>query len=284
MRDKVCVVTGANAGIGYEIVKALTAQKCHVVLVSRNEQKGLDAKDSIVSAVANAKVDLLVGDLSNIASTRALAEQLLSNYPKIDVLINNAGVWMTERTLNEDSLEQSFMTNHLAPFMLNQLLLPSLVAAAPARIVTVSAGLYAKGKIDLEKTPTGEDFSRFASYANSKLCNVLTLKEQARQLEGRGVTINMVHPGVIRSNLGESKGVLAWLIRQVKKTWKTPEQGAQAPVWLAMDAEVSMHNGMYFDEKKVHDLADVAKDQALAAAVWEQSQALCFPDKSLRPA
>ncbi len=132
MRDKVCIVTGANTGIGFEIVRALAKLQAHVVIVSRNELKSIAAQEAIQSAIANSKVDLVVGDLGSIEGTRLLAEKLTSAYEKIHVLINNAGVWMTERKLNGDGLEQSFMTNHLAPFMLNQLLLPNL-QAAPAR-------------------------------------------------------------------------------------------------------------------------------------------------------
>ncbi len=279
MRGKVCIVTGANAGIGYEIAKALAELDAHVVLVSRNELKGREARDSIKAVAGDSNVELVVGDLGSIASTRTLAEAIANRYPKIHVLVNNAGVWMTQRELNEDGLERSFMTNHLAPFMLSQLLLPNLMAASPARIVTVNSGLYVKGKVDIQRTPTGEDFGRLASYANSKLCNVLTLEEQARQLEGTGVTINMVHPGVIRSNLGETTGIVGWLLRQVKRLWKTPEQGAEAPVWLATDPSVSHHSGVYFNEKKIMPLVAVAQDRDLADAVWAQAQALCFPEK-----
>ncbi len=277
MRDKVCIVTGANSGIGFEICKALAILKAHVVLVSRNERKGIEAQESIKTLVADSSIDLVIGDLGSIESTRSLAGQLSRAYPKIDALINNAGVWMTQCELNEDGLEQSFMTNHLAPFMLNQILMPNLRAAAPARIVTVNSGLYVKGVVDLDKTPVGGDFGRIAAYANSKMCNVLTLKEQARQIEGSGVTINMVHPGVIRSNLGESNGPLGWLLVQIKRFWRTPEQGALAPVWLATDPDVAKYNGVYFNEMEIMPLVEAAKDEQLAAAVWKQCQTLCFP-------
>lgn len=270
MAEKVCVVTGGNAGIGYEIGQALARQQARVVMVSRSEARGRAAQQA-VQADTGGTVDLVVGDVGSVASTRQLADTLLASYPVIHVLINNAGVWMTKKVLNEDGLEQSFMVNHLAPFMLNQLLLPALRAADGARIVDVNAGLYANGKVDLVKTPYGKDFGRIRTYANSKLCGVLTLAEQGRRLEGSGVTINMVHPGVIRTGLGDSSGPIGWLLRWVKRSWATPAQGAVAPVWLATAPEVAGKSGLYFNEKEVLALATVAKDEALAADLWALS-------------
>jgi NAD(P)-dependent dehydrogenase (short-subunit alcohol dehydrogenase family) len=270
MQQKVCVVTGGNAGIGYEIVQALAQQQARVVLVGRNAARGQAAQQAIQAATGGT-VDLVVGDVGSVASTRQLADSLLADYPAIHVLINNAGVWMTKKVLNEDGLEQSFMVNHLAPFMLNHLLLPALRAAGGARIVDVNAGLYANGKVDLAKTPYGKDFGRIRTYANSKLCGVLTLAEQGRRLEGSGVTINMVHPGVIRTGLGDSSGPIGWLLRWVKRSWATPAQGAVAPVWLATAPEVAGKSGLYFNEKEALALADVAKDEALAADLWALS-------------
>lgn len=271
---KVYIVTGGNSGIGYEICVALAQQSAHVVLVSRTPERGQTAQKSIQDLVPHAKVDLVIGDVGSIASTKKLAQTLLDGYPTIDALINNAGVWMTKKQLNEDGLEFSFMINHLAPFMLNQLLQERLIASAPSRIVCVNAGLYVKGKVDLEQTPYGHDFGRIRTYASSKLCNVLTLKQQASQLEGSGVTINMVHPGVIQSSLGDSKGIMGWLLRQVKKRWSTAEEGAEAPVWLATAPELAQTSGGYFDEKRQIPLDEVAQNEALADAIWRLSAQL----------
>lgn len=270
MAEKVCVVTGGNAGIGYEIVQALARQQVHVVMVSRDKARGEAARQA-VEAATGGTVRLAVGDVGSVASTRRLADTLLAAYPTIDILINNAGVWMTRPVVNEDGLEQSFMVNYLAPFMLNQLLLPALRSAAAARIVDVNAGLYVNGKVDLAKTPYGKDFGRLRTYANSKLCGVLTLAEQARRLAGSGVTINMVHPGVIRTGLGDSRGLVGWLLRLVKRGWADPAEGAVAPVWLATAPEVVGKSGLYFNEQEEMPLAAVAQDAALAAALWALS-------------
>lgn len=270
MQTGAYIVTGANAGIGYEIALSLAKKGLHVVMVCRNAARGKAALARI-RATTNANVELQLGDLSTVASTRQLADTLLERYAKVACLIHNAGIWPTKKVINADGLELAFMVNHLAPFLLTQRLAKRLVASAPARIVYVSAGLYIKGKVDLEQTPYGEDFGRIRTYCNTKLCSVLTLDRLATQFADSGVTVNMVHPGVIRTNLGDSGGPVGWLLRQVKRSWSTPAEGAIAPVWLATAPEHAETNGVYFDEKTVMPLADNAKDKALAESLWHLS-------------
>ncbi len=278
MKSKVCVVTGANAGIGFEIALGLARQQAHTVLVSRDSARGDAAVNAIKAAVPGAAVSLIVGDLASVAGTHALAQTLAARYPQIHVLINNAGVWMVEKQITVDGLEQSFMVNHLAPLILNHKLRTNLLAAAtatePARIINVNSGLYVKGKVDIERTPIGADFGRIASYANSKLCNVLVLRKEAEQLTGCAVTINHVHPGVVRTGLGEMSGLLGWVLRQVKKAWLNPVQGAEAPLWLATSPEVSKITGGYFNMKQQIPLAKVANNPALEQQMWELSMRL----------
>ena len=271
MKDRVCVVTGGNAGIGYAIVQALAQQQANVVMISRDKTRGETAVQAIRNAQPQAKIDLVVGNLGSVASTKKVAEELLARYPNIHVLINNAGIWPTKKRLNEDGLEAGFMVNHLAPFMLNQLLQERLQASAPVRIVNVTAGLYENGRIDLNKTPYGHDFHPIRTYASTKLCNLLCLPLEAVQLAGSGVTINAVHPGVINTKLGAMRGPLGWLMKLVKRSWATPEQGAVAPVWLATAAELAEVNGRYFNEKEETQLAEAAKNGELAAQIWQLS-------------
>ncbi|MCB8925312.1 MAG: SDR family NAD(P)-dependent oxidoreductase [Ardenticatenaceae bacterium] len=271
MNDRVCVVTGGNAGIGRAIVEALAQQQARVVLVSRDKMRGETAVQEIHSALPQANIDLVVGDLSSVDKTRQLAQTLLNRYPAIHLLVNNAGVWPTQKQLNEDGLEMGFMVNHLAPFMLNQLLQERLRASAPARIVNVSAGLYVNGRVDLQKTPYGHDFHPIRTYASTKLCNLLCLPLEAAQLAGSGVTINAVHPGVINTKLGIMRGPLGWLMKLVKRSWATPEQGAIVPVWLATAPELAEVNGRYFNEKEETPLAEVAQNTELATQLWQLS-------------
>jgi NAD(P)-dependent dehydrogenase (short-subunit alcohol dehydrogenase family) len=187
--------------------------------------------------------------------------------------VNNAGIWPTKLQMNADNLEMSFMVNHLAPFILSNRLLSTLKSNAPARIVNVNAGLYVNGKYDPDKTPYGKDFNRMKTYANTKLCNVLFTREFAQRIEGSGVTINALHPGVIRTSLGDFSGILGMLLRLVKRSWGSPEEGAKPPVWLATSPEVEGINGQYYDLQKPIDVNEIASDVELGKRLWEQSVA-----------
>lgn len=274
MTSQTYLVTGGNTGIGKAIALSLAQQGRHVVIVSRDPAKGAAAADDIRASSANPKVDLIAGDLSSIAGVARLADQILAECPDLAVLINNAGVWMTERVITADGLELSFMVNHLAPLMLSLRLLDRLRANAPARIVAVNAGLYPQGRIDLARTPYGQDFGSMRTYATSKQCNVLAMLELARQVAGSGVTVNLVHPGVIRTQLGAASGLLGGLLRLAKRFWKTPEFGARGPVWLATAPELAATSGQYFDQCAPIPLAPIAQDRELSRQVWEQGLAL----------
>lgn len=271
--QRVIVVTGANAGIGKETTRQLAAQGHHVVAVSRNREKGEQAVNDVRSTVPNAVVDLVQGDLASIASVNALADTLLDSYPRIDVLINNAGVWMTKRVMNDDGLEMTYMVNHIAPFILSHRLLDRLKASAPARIVNVNSGLYAVGRADLDKVPTGENFNRFKTYMHSKMCNMMATLEMARRIDGSGVTLNALHPGVIRTNLGNSTGPLGVVLRIAKRFWTTPEDGAKPVVRLATDPAFENVHGKYFEIFEEKPIVAAAQDRDTTLRLWELTEA-----------
>ncbi|MCA9925324.1 MAG: SDR family oxidoreductase [Anaerolineales bacterium] len=268
--QKTIIVTGGNDGIGKAIAADLAAREYRVVIISRNAQKGQQAVKDITEATGQT-IDLVIGDLGTISSTKQVASDLLHKYEKINVLINNAGLWPTKRRQNEDGLEMGFMVNHMAPFILSNLLLGRLQNSLPARIVNVNAGLYVRGQLNLTQTPYGHDFSWINTYANTKLCNILFTMEFARRIEKTGVTINAVHPGVIRTKLGESKGLLSVLMRLIKRGWDEPEKGAEPPVWLAISPDVEGVNGRYFDLKTETAVNELANDKALAQQLWTVS-------------
>ncbi len=264
------VVTGANRGIGLAVARELAAKGCRVILVARNAEAGLRAEREL-SAVGD--VRLVPGDLSSPKTTRIAARRILEACPRIDVLVHNAGVWPSRLERDENGTERAFAVNHLAPFLLNHLLERALVRGG--RIVQVSAGLYVKGKVDPDRTRTGEDFHAIRTYATTKLCNLLLLGRFARRLGEHGVTINAVHPGVIRTGLGDRSGLLGVLLRGVKQLWKRPEEGARPVTRLALDPELENVTGRYFHLEQEMPLADVARDEALAARLWDQAEALC---------
>lgn len=272
---KTYIVTGGNSGIGKAIALSLAKMQLHVVITARSEHKGEPALRSVIDESQNRSVEMVVGNLDSIAGAKQLAGTLSDRFPGISVLINNAGVWQTRFALNPDLLETSFMVNHLGSFILSTLLFERLQMNRPARIVNVSAGLYVMGKLDLERTPYGKDFSGFKSYMNTKLCNVIFTREFARMIAGSGVTINAVHPGVIRTNLGNSSGFIGAFLKFVKRFWAPPEEGAKAPVWLAASPDMEGVNGKYFDLRVEKPFAANSLDDKLSHDLWELSTRLC---------
>jgi len=181
---------------------------------------------------------------------------------------------MTRCELNADGIEKSFYVNCLAPFLLTNLLLDRLKQNAPARIVNVNAGLYVFGRLDLERTPYGRDFSMVRSYCNSKLASAMVTIEMAKRLKGTDVTVNMLHPGVIRTGLGVSEGILGKVLSVVKLPWKTPEQGAEPVIYLSVSDEVKDISGKFFMLKKEMPLIKKARDAALSDKLWSLCERL----------
>lgn len=266
------IVTGGGRGIGRAIVESLVTLGHSVVVLARDPDH---ARSSLAEVQARGPgvIQVVRGDLGTLAGVEASAAALHSACPRLDVLIHNAGLWPTSRTLNADGFEQSFATNHLAPLLLSHRLLDRLRASG-GRIVQVSAGLYVRGRADLERTPTGADFSQIRTYADTKLCNLLCTKILARELAPLGITVNATHPGVIRTDLGAAPGVMGWALRQIKRRWDPPEVGARSPVHLALAPELERVTGRYFDQLKEVDYDGPALDEALAEAVYAQAMSL----------
>lgn len=275
MTPPVSVVTGAARGIGLEVVSALAALGHHVVMVVRDPRRADDAVKELRDR--GARLTTVAGDLGSVRTTRALAKDLAARLPRIDVLVHNAGVWPSRVERDEDGLERAFVVNHLAPFALNLLLEPVLLAS-PTHVVQVTAGLYGLGRVDLARTPRGDDFHPVRTYATTKLCGLLCMPRFEARWSGRGPRIDAVHPGVIRTGLGDRPGVLGVLLRAVKHAWKTPAAGARPVVRLATDA--SERGGRYFEVDVEKPLLPVARDEALARAVWERSVALAHLEEA----
>ncbi|MGR6917654.1 SDR family NAD(P)-dependent oxidoreductase [[Actinomadura] parvosata] len=256
----VMVVTGGNRGIGHAVCSRLAGDGHKVLLVARDPERGRRAAESIPG-----DVELVPGDLSTTASVRRLAGELRARCPRVDVLIHNAGLWPSRRVLTSDGVEESFAVNHLAPFLLNHLLEDRL-----GRVVQVSAGLYVKGRAEPGRTSVGADFSAMRTYADTKLCNLLTVPLFAEPCPEAGITIDAVHPGVIRTGLGDRGGPAGWLLKAVKRKWATPEEGAGPVVALAGDTGT----GRYFDRAEEAPLQGPALDGELARRVWAEAETL----------
>ncbi|HAA59090.1 MAG TPA: retinol dehydrogenase [Myxococcales bacterium] len=277
------IVTGGNAGIGKAIAKSLAEKQKHVVIVSRDPKKGRIACEELREQTGHQQIDFVQGRLDSIEEVHTLAQTLSTQYPTIQCLINNAGVWMTSHKQTEDGLEWTYMVNHLAPFLLTRWLIPQLQQATDARIVNVNAGLYVFGTYDPERTPYGKDFHRMRTYADSKLCNILFTIECAKRLEGSGITINAVHPGVIRTGLGITNDLVSKFVSFLKLFWKSPQKGADAPVWLATSDEIKDISGAYFDLRKQTPFNEAASQQEARLRCWEQSEAFLPTTFTLPP-
>jgi retinol dehydrogenase-14 len=201
MQDKTILITGSTDGIGRQAALELAALGSRVIVHGRNASRGRTVVEEIQTATGNQNVDLIIADLSSQKQVRQLAAEVLKRYDRLHVLVNNAGVFMNERQVTEDGLETTFAVNHLAPFLLTNLLLDLLKKSAPSRVVTVSSVVHTRGKIDFDNLQAEKRFGSYSAYALSKLANVLFTYQLARLLEGTGVTVNCLHPGVVGTKL-----------------------------------------------------------------------------------
>jgi NAD(P)-dependent dehydrogenase (short-subunit alcohol dehydrogenase family) len=278
MRGKVCLITGAASGIGLETARGLAQMDAHIVMVTRNRESGIPAKQEIVRSTGNTAVDLLTCDFSSQKQIRALADEVNKRYPQLHVLVNNAGTFVSEFKLTEDGAEWQWGVNHLGYFLFTHLLLDKLKASVPSRIVNVASAGHYPGAIDLESLDkeVGK-YNGLKAYNQSKLGNVLFTYELARRLEGSGVTANTLHPGVIRTEIGNknSRGLatLGWKI--LKPFMATAEHGASTSVYLASSPEVEGVSGYYFEECKPKQSSADTYNLSLAAQVWDRSMEMC---------
>jgi len=272
MNDRVFVVTGANSGIGKATALGLARLGGTVVMACRDATRGEAARQDIIRESSNPHVALMIVDLAREASTRALADEFQRTYPRLDVLINNAGVYTSHREMTTDGLERQFEVNYLSGFLLTHLLLDLLKKSAPSRIVNVSSSAHMGGTIRFEDLQGERRYGGFRAYNQSKLAQVLFTRELARRIEGTGVTVNACHPGVIRTNL--AMGGSSVVVRFVKMFLKSPEKGAETPIYLATSPEVEGISGKYFVRNQVLAPSARAQDPAVARRLFEVSMEL----------
>jgi NAD(P)-dependent dehydrogenase (short-subunit alcohol dehydrogenase family) len=275
MDEKVCLITGATSGIGKATAMGLANMGASVVMVGRDRGRGQAALAEIKEGSANASVDLMLADLSSQQEIHRLADDFKEAYPRLDVLINNAGVIRSERIMTSDGIEMTFAVNHLAYFLLTDLLLDMLKASAPSRIVNVASGEQRNGIIDFNDLQGEKGYKTAKAYSQSKLATVLFTYELARRLEGTGVAVNCLHPGVVGTNLGSGvSGVFGFTVRALTPLMKSSEKGAETSIYLASSPEVEGLSGKYFVKKAEARSSDVSHDQRLARRLWEVSAEL----------
>jgi NAD(P)-dependent dehydrogenase (short-subunit alcohol dehydrogenase family) len=274
MAGRTCVVTGGSTGIGRATALALADSGARVVLVCRNRERGESAVAHIRQATGS-EADLHLADLSAQASVRRLARDLLARYPRIDVLVNNAGVFRRVSALSEEGFDSTFATNHLGPFLLTNLLLERMLESAPSRIVNLTSDLHRRAEIDPEQPEGSGRYSAMAAYNRSKLANLLFTRELARRIEGRGVDVNAVHPGAVATRIAQQDGGLAAIFFRLARPFLLrPEQGADSVVWLASSSEAAGVTGRYFIKRREVEPSETALDETLARRLWETSEKL----------
>ncbi len=273
MDGKVILVTGATAGVGEVTARALAGMGATLVMVGRSPEKCRQVAEDIKARTGSSRVSYLVGDLSAQADLRRMAGEFKGLFSRLDVLVNNAGAFFMARRESVDGIEMTFALNHLAYFLLTNLLLDVLVSSAPARIVSVSSGAHFGAQLNFDDLENKKGYRGWKAYGQSKLANLLFTNELARRLAGKKVTANALHPGFVASNfaknnLGPFKGVYSLFQRMVAIS---PEAGAQTSIYLASSPQVAGVTGQYFDKQKAVAPSPAALDAEAARRLWEIS-------------
>jgi NAD(P)-dependent dehydrogenase (short-subunit alcohol dehydrogenase family) len=274
------VITGGNTGIGKEAGVGLAGLGAHVVITSRNEERGRAARDEIVERSGNQFVEVMPLDLASFRSIRAFAADVLDRFDQLEVLVDNAGLIHQRRTKTEEGFETTFGVNHLGHFLLTDLLLERLRASAPARVVVVASNAHkgARRGLDFDDLQGERKYRWMDAYSKSKLANIYFTRELARRLDATEVTVNALHPGFVRSDFGRGGdlgGVYGWGIKYVASPFAiSPEKGARTTIYLASSPEVDGVTGGYFYKCKPAAPSTVAQDDAAARRLWGASEQL----------
>jgi NAD(P)-dependent dehydrogenase (short-subunit alcohol dehydrogenase family) len=273
MDGRVCIVTGANSGIGKETTRGLARLGATVVMACRNRERG-EAARRVIEETGSPALAVMDLDLRSQASVRAFAREFTAKYGKLHVLVNNAGIYTAKRTLTEDSIESTFAVNHLSHFLLTQLLVPCLIANAPSRIVNMASEANQFGSIHLDDLNLSRRWGGFRAYCQSKLANILFAAELARRLPAT-VTANALHPGGVRTNLARREGgwfgVGFWLATPFLIS---AAKGADTVIWLASSPDVEGVTGHYFEKRRRIEPNSIARDPAVARRLWELSESM----------
>jgi len=275
MNGKICMVTGATSGIGKVTAQVLAQAGAEVVVVGRNREKSEATVDRIKQQTGNPAVEYMLADLSSQTAIRQLAETFKRQHERLDVLVNNAGAFFLWRHESVDGIEMTFALNHLGYFQLTNLLLDTLKASVPARVINVSSGSHRGETIDFNRLQGKHMYSGFRAYGESKLANILFTYELARRLEGTGITVNAIHPGFVATNIGTNNG---WIVRAIRPLMDlfaiSVEEGADSIIYLAISKEVEDITGKYFIKRKAVSSSSISYDESIARRLWQVSMEL----------
>ncbi len=276
MKDKVVIVTGSNSGIGRETALALAEMGATVVAVVRNRELGEQACEAIMAETGNELVDMMLCDLSSMSTIREFAREFKNKYNRLDVLINNAGAVFSKRDVTTEGFERTLAVNYLAPFLLTHELLPLLKTSAPARVINLSSGLARRAELNLDDLQTESGYKSRKVYGKVKLMVEMFTYELARQLENTGVSVNVVHPGFVATNLGRSSGSLSSRIMfgMMKPFQLSPKEGAETSVYVATSSELDGITGKCFTKNQETKTSEVSYDVNLQKQLWDATVSL----------
>lgn len=283
MQGKVCLVTGATAGIGEATALLLAQQGATVVGVGRNPIKNENSTRRIIEETGNPNVEYLLADLSSQKDIRIVAQQFGNRYDRLDVLVNNAGATFTERLQSKDGIEMTFALNHLGYFLLTNLLYDLLEKSAPARIINVSSSLHKLGSLDFQDIHFEKGYSGGKAYRRSKLANIAFTYELARRVSNQSVTVNAMNPGLVATNVGEAAGGIKAKVKGIvdKIGAIPPEEGARTIIYLASSPDVTDVTGKYFVKETSVPSSKISYDLAFCRQLWELSEGLTTQPENL---
>jgi retinol dehydrogenase-12 len=275
MKGKICLVTGATAGIGRVTALELARQGARLVLTTRDEGKGDSAASEIRAAVPGAQVEWVKVDLSVMREVREAAAEIRRRVDRLDVMVNNAGAIFIRREVTSEGVERTLATNHLSYFLLTRELRDLLVHSAPARIVNVASDAHRRARLDLDDLQSERGYSGYRVYGGSKLANILFTRELARRLAGTGVTANALHPGVVATNFGtNTPGLFRWAVKLASPFFIDAAAGARTSVYLASSPQVQGKTGGYYQKCREVQPSRRARDDQAAADLWTRTEAL----------
>lgn len=276
MTGRVCLVTGGTAGIGEATAEALARLGADLIVHGRDATRCARVVEAIREASGNPNVQFLIADLASLASVRELAAELHERTDHLDVLINNAGAMYPDRRESVDGIELTLAVNHLAPFLLTNLLLDLLKAAAPSRVVNVASGAARRAALDFADPQSRAGYEGRAVYARSKLMNMLFTRELARRLGPMGVTANVISPGLVHTEFGLKDG-FGQDQQEIMNRGASPEEGARTSIYVATAPELADATGQYFQDGARTELPEAARDDESAARLWDMSAKLVGP-------
>ncbi|QPJ63624.1 MAG: SDR family oxidoreductase [Candidatus Nitronauta litoralis] len=277
MHNKTLLITGANSGLGRVSAEHFAGNGAEVILVCRNQEKAIAARDEITAKTGNANLHAYSADLSAVEEVRKLGKKIIENHPRLHILMNNAGVLLGERRETVDGYETTFATNHLAYFLLTRLLIDRLKESAPARIINVSSMVHAWGTINLDDIFMKRNYRALPAYYQSKLANVMFTYALAKRLEGTGVTVNCLHPGIVDTGFGREGSFLYKLSKAIARPffYINPERGAETQIHLAESDDIKHLSGKYFTKKKAVKSSTLSYSVEDQEKLWRLSEEWC---------